>query len=206
MNVFLRKFFSLFTRLQKEAVQESKLAALRSSKKIILGKNVKILPGAMIPANIGKITIGDNTWIAATVNMFPHNANCELIIGDDCYLGDQSRLWVAKKITIGNRVLIAHNVNIFDTTTHPIDKNIRYQHETVVKTQGMPREKYDTIHEACVEIGDDVWIGCNSIILKGVTIGEGAIVCAGSTVVRDVPPNTMVAGNPAREIKRLQEY
>jgi galactoside O-acetyltransferase len=54
-----------------------------------------------------------------------------------------------------------------------------------------------------VKIEDKVWIGFNSIILKGVTVGEGAIVGAGSVVTKDVPPYTIVAGNPARIIREL---
>ncbi len=52
-----------------------------------------------------------------------------------------------------------------------------------------------------VKIGDNVWIGCNSIILKGITIGNGAVVAAGSIVTKDVPPKVLVGGNPAKVIK-----
>lgn len=55
-------------------------------------------------------------------------------------------------------------------------------------------------------IGDDAWIGFNAIILKGVTIGEGAVVGAGAVVTKDVPPYTVVAGNPAGVVKKLQGY
>ena len=58
---------------------------------------------------------------------------------------------------------------------------------------------------APVRIGDKAWIGFNAIILKGVTVGEGAIVAAGAVVTKDVPPYTIVAGNPARVIRTLSE-
>ena len=54
-----------------------------------------------------------------------------------------------------------------------------------------------------ITIGDDVWIGCNSIILKGVKIGNGSIVAAGSVVTKSVPPFSLVAGNPAKIVKEL---
>jgi acetyltransferase-like isoleucine patch superfamily enzyme len=56
-----------------------------------------------------------------------------------------------------------------------------------------------------VIIGNSVWIGVNSTILKGVTIGEGSVVGAGSVVTKDVPPWTIVAGNPARVIREIPE-
>ena len=143
------------------------------------------------------------TWLYGSIMIFPHNKDCKVQIGKDCYIGDHTRIWCGKSVKIGNRVLIAHNVNIFDTTTHPINKKIRYEHELFVKEKGMPDIKYDTIEETPVEIGNDVWIGCNSIILKGVKIREGVIVAAGSVVTRDVPANVMVAGNPAKIIKKL---
>ena len=59
------------------------------------------------------------------------------------------------------------------------------------------------LEEAPVHIGHDAWIGCLVVILKGVTIGEGAVVGAGSVVSNDVPPFTIVAGNPARVVREL---
>lgn len=106
-------------------------------------------------------------------------------------------------MVIGDRTLIAHNVNIFDTTTHPIDKCIRYEHECFVKTKGMPMNKYETIEESPVIIGEDVWIGCNCVIMKGVKIGNGSIIGAGSVVTKDIPAGVMAAGNPAKIIKKL---
>lgn len=202
MNKIIRYIFAGLYRIAYKAHSEYKEQAFRKQKNIVLGRNVVISCDSRI-SSCGQITFGDNTWMYGTINTFPHNNDCKVNIGSDCYIGDQTRIWAAKKVVIGNRVLIAHNVNIFDTTTHPIDKKIRAEHELIVKTKGMPEAQYDTIYETPVTIGDDVWIGCNSIVLRGVTIGEGAIVSAGSVVTKDVPPNTMVAGNPAVVVKQL---
>jgi maltose O-acetyltransferase len=67
----------------------------------------------------------------------------------------------------------------------------------------MPTDQYPGIFENVVVIHDDVWIGCNSIILKGVEIGERAIVSAGSVVAKSVSPNVLVVGNPAKVVKNL---
>lgn len=186
------------------AVQENKNQLYHNSKCIECGDNVKFSGNVHIPEEVHDLHIGDNTWFCGKVNMFPHNKECFLTVGSDCYIGEDTTFWVSKGIIIGNRVLIANNVNIFDNTTHPINKKMRYQHECIVKTKGMPQYKFDSIEEAVVQIGNDVWIGCNSIICKGVTIGDGAIVAAGRVVTKDIPSDTMVGGNPAKILKKLE--
>lgn len=202
MNIIKKALAKAF-QLCKQSYSDVHQEKISKQKNVHFGEKAKISLDASISA-CGNVFIGDNTWVCGVINIFPHNPDCTIRIGNDCYIGDHSRIWVGKEVKIGDRVLIAHNVNIFDTTTHPIDKAIRYRHELEVKHQGMPKEKYDTIFEAPVHIENDVWIGCNAIILRGVTIGEGAIVSAGSVVTKDVPANTMVAGNPARVIKQLK--
>lgn len=111
-------------------------------------------------------------------------------------------MWAADSIKIGDNVLIAHNVNIFDNDTHPTDyMERRYDAENIIFMG--ERKEYSTLHSSPIEIGNDAWIGCNSIILKGVKIG-GCIVAAGSVVTRNTPPFTLVAGNSARVAKSLK--
>ena len=104
---------------------------------------------------------------------------------------------------IGDRVLIAHNCNIFDSNCHPIDKSDRLNDYLNLLRYGYNNLNGEVAINA-VHICDDVWIGANSCVMKGVTIGEGSIVAAGSVVTKDVPSNVVVAGNPARIIKKLQ--
>lgn len=206
MNMLFTKLLSFIYRKLRYAYDLNIEESIKSDPRIKFGDNVRILSGASVSlCKNSMVTFGDNTWFAGKINTFPHNQACSVDIGKDCYIGDMSRIWAAKRIEIGDRTLIAHNVNIFDTTTHPTDKKIRYEHECIVKCNGMPSEKFQTIEDADVIIGDDVWIGCNSIILKGVKIGSGSIVAAGSIVTKSIPPNTMVAGNPARVVKKVEE-
>lgn len=91
--------------------------------------------------------------------------------------------------------MIAHNVNIIDNNSHPKDAKLRHQDYINNYDNG------DSVFDLSVdniEIGDDVWIGFNSVILKGVSIGNGAIIGAGSVVVKDVDPWTINVGNPLR--------
>jgi acetyltransferase-like isoleucine patch superfamily enzyme len=97
----------------------------------------------------------------------------------------------AELIKIGDRVQIGSNTTIVDTDFHPLDPAIRQADFLAGK-------------HAPVIIENDVFVGMNSLILKGLCIGEGAVIGAASVVLHDVPPRTIVAGNPAREIRRIE--
>ena len=123
------------------------------------------------------------------------------MIGQYCYIGKDSRIWSSVNISIGDRVLISHNVNIFDNITHPLSPKARHEQFKEIISKGHPK-KID-LDEQPITISNDALIGCMSIILRGITVGEGAVVGAGSVVTKDVPPYTIVAGNPAKIIKEI---
>jgi acetyltransferase-like isoleucine patch superfamily enzyme len=148
-----------------------------------------------------KIIIGYNTHVMGTLLLFPYGG--EIKIGNNCYIGDLSRIWSAEKIEIGNDVLISHNVNIIDTNSHEIDATERALNEREILKKGLPTKKGNVLSSPII-IKDFVWINFNATILKGVTIGEGAIVGAGAVVTKDVPEYSFVAGNPAKVIKFLK--
>lgn len=145
------------------------------------------------------IEIGAYSHVRGELLTFGHGGH--ITIGEYCYVGEQSYIWSARDILIGNRVLIAHNVNIFDNSTHPLGTLGRHQQFKNIITTGHPTNL--DLSEQPIKIGDDVWIGCMSIILKGVTIGQGAVIGAGSVVTKDVPPYNIVAGNPAKIIREI---
>jgi maltose O-acetyltransferase len=111
--------------------------------------------------------------------------------GRDIEIGDNSEIgynaFLTSDVKIGKEVLMGHNVTILTTSHRYEDPDVLIHH------QGMERSP--------VHIGDDVWIGCNCVILMGVTIGSHAVVGAGSVVTKDVPPLALVAGVPARFIR-----
>ena len=168
----------------------------------LLGAGSVLYPTATIinALNIREnIAIGNSCHIRGELFLFGHGGRIEM--GDYCYLGHNSRIWSAKNIRIGNRVLISHNCNIFDNDTHPLEPEARHRQFVDIITTGHPR--VIDLHEEEVVIEDDVLIGANATVLKGVTLGRACIVGTGSLVTRDVPPYTVVAGNPARVIKEL---
>lgn len=151
-------------------------------------------------SNAAKILVGKGSQIAGVLLITPFGGS--ISIGENCYVGDHSRIWSAEEISIGNNVLISHNVNIMDTNAHETDaaeRAISYRKQVA---EGFPKTK-GSVETAKVKINDHVWIGFNSIILKGVTIGEAAIIAAGSVVTKDVPAFCIVAGNPAVVVKSL---
>ncbi len=100
-------------------------------------------------------------------------------------------IYARELIEIGDKTLIGANTKILDNDFHPIDPEIR------LVTPG------DNIPVSPVKIGRNVFIGCNSLVLKGVTIGDNSVIGAGSVVVKDIPANCVAAGNPAKVIKEI---
>ncbi|MDP2143181.1 MAG: acyltransferase [Gallionella sp.] len=168
----------------------------------ILGNGARLHPSARIRNIAGdsaRIAIGEKSHIAGELLLFRHGG--QISLGTWCYVGEGARLWSAKSIRIGNRVLISHDVNIFDSLTHPLSAEDRHLHFRAIVETGHP-DSID-LGEREIEIGDDVWIGAGAILLRGVKIGTGAIIGAGSVVTHDVAPFSIVAGNPARVIREL---
>ncbi len=126
--------------------------------------------------------------------------NALIEIGDNCYLANAS-LVASERITIGSNVLIAGGVTIADSDFHPIAPAARLADTIAISALGN-RLKRPPIATKPVVIEDDVWIGYNATILKGVRVGKGAIIAAGALVIEDVPPNCEVAGNPAKIVNR----
>jgi acetyltransferase-like isoleucine patch superfamily enzyme len=141
--------------------------------------------------------IDDKSLVMASV--YFEKPDAVLSIGKRSFIG-RSIISVAKKVTIGNDVMISWGVTLADHNSH----SIRFTERALdVADWAMGKKMWDHVKTAEIRICDKSWIGFNSIILKGVTIGEGAIVGAGSVVTKDVPPWTIVAGNPAKIIREL---
>lgn len=145
------------------------------------------------------IVIGEGSLVRGELLRFAHGGRIR--IGRQCYIGEGTRIWSGVDICIGDHVLIAHNVSIFDNLTHPMDWKERRDQFAAIATTGHP-SNIDLADEP-IAIGDDAWIGAHAIILKGVTIGPRAIVAAGSVVTRDVAADTVVAGNPASFLRAV---
>ena len=111
-----------------------------------------------------------------------------LRLGEGCLISVNPTFNLDDTITLGQNVSLGPNVTIY-TSTHLLGPASRRMHPEVMKRP--------------VVIEDGVWIGVNSLILPGVTIGRGSVISAGAVVSEDVPPNSLVAGNPARVLQEL---
>lgn len=111
-----------------------------------------------------------------------------------------------KNITIGKNVFINMGCKFQDQGGITIDDGTLIGHNVVIATLNheMEPSRRSDLHPAPVRVGKDVWIGSGAVILPGVTIGDGAIIGAGAVVTKDVPDNVVVAGVPAKVIRKLK--
>lgn len=137
-------------------------------------------------------------------------AGCSFAIGKKgtCTVGNFTLLngaiiMAEERIEIGSYCLISWNVGIADSDFHPLEPAQRLVDAQALAPYFKNRPPRPPLRTAPVIIADNVWIGMNATILKGVSIGENSVVAAGSVVSKSVPPNVVVAGNPAVKVKEL---
>jgi len=137
-------------------------------------------------------------------------AGCSFSIGENgqCTVGDFTLLngaliMAEEKIEIGSHCLISWNIGIADSDFHPLEPAQRLIDAQALAPYFKDRPPRPKLKTAPVKIADNVWVGMNAVILKGVTIGENSVVAAGSVVTKSVPPSTVVAGNPAVIVRQL---
>ncbi len=194
----VRRLFDWFEDQQAALVWES------FRKHSSMGNDCYLGPNAWC-TNYGKredITLGNQVYCRGILRCGTRGAG-RILIGDEVYIGDDSIISSESRVEIGLRTMISHGVHIFDTTGHPVDAAMREQDWLVVRGK-MPGPR-PVVDSSPVHIGRRVWLGFNCVVMRGVTIGDNAVVAACSVVVDDVPPDTVVAGNPARIVKRLSE-
>ena len=126
------------------------------------------------------VHLGTGVLLSQHVRLHLREAGARIEIGDGSFLNYRTEIVAHERVTIGSGCLLAWDVQVVDSDSHRVD--------------GRP-------HTAPVVLGDRVWVGARATVLKGVTIGDGAVVAAGSVVTADVPPRALVGGNPARLLR-----
>ena len=164
---------------------------------VTAGKNSRVVWSRIKLPRGAHFSIGKNSIVQCRVSF--DSSEGQITIGDRCYIG-LSHLVCRSKIEIANDVVMSWGATIVDHNSHSLSWE---QRKDDVADWARGVKNWNDVRHAPVRIEPKVWIGFNAIILKGVTIGEGAVVGAGAVVSKDVPAWTIVAGNPARAIREL---
>jgi acetyltransferase-like isoleucine patch superfamily enzyme len=150
----------------------------KAPRAVVLGDHVSCYAGCSFAVGVnGTCTVGDFTLM-----------NGALVMAEE-------------RIEIGSHCLISWNVGIADSDFHPLAPAQRIIDAHALAPFFKDRPPRPKLRTARVIISDNVWIGMNAIILKGVTIGENSVVAAGAVVTKSVPANVVVAGNPAAVVR-----
>ncbi|MBD1916313.1 MULTISPECIES: acyltransferase [Cyanophyceae] len=166
-----------------------------------LGSNSEIRGSIDKRSKNSLIKIGDDSLIEGF--LVTETDGSSITIGNNTYIGGSTILDCVVSISIGDDVLVSYGCVFADSDNHSTRYSIRRK-DLADWRQG--KHDWTTTKSSPITVSNGAWIGTHAIILKGVTIGEGAIVGAGSVVTKDVPPWTIVAGNPARIIQEIPEY
>lgn len=191
-----------------ESYEEKKYKRLlKISNSTIISKNFNI--DFRNPIEKLYLTVGENCFLECTV-IFEKQTG-EILIGNRTFIGSGTKLISISKIHIGSDVIISWGCTIYDHNSHSIYWNHRKNDVLDLissyreNSNQIENKDWSNVKSKPIKICDKAWIGFDVVILKGVTIGEGAVVAARSVVTKDVPPYTVVAGNPARIVKTIEE-
>jgi len=201
--------YSLVKTIKKKYMQIKLQNCLNNFQNIaLLGTDFETELGAEIKNESGeqwRIKIGNNVKMMGNIVC---KASGQISIGDYSWIEEHSSIQCLHSVIIGSFCGIAAGVLITDNNNHPTELEDRISHRIRVAPggPGYPGLKngWELSNYAPVIIGDAVWICGGSTILKGVTIGDGAIIARGSVLTKDVEAYTVVAGNPAKKVKELK--
>lgn len=181
-----RRAFSYSLSLLKTAWYRFKYETVL--KRAVFGKRFRV-EGKLIIKGPGMVYMGDDVLCAGTVTPFTHSPEAEIRIMNGVFLNG-TRFGAATSITVGSKCILA-DCRIMDTDFHSLRKD-RHNEDAPIET-------------APVNIGENVWIGAQAAVLKGVSIGQNSVVGFGSVVSRDLGADIIAAGNPAKVIKPIPE-
>lgn len=196
---------------------------LGAGSSLTAGAGFRLLGGEVVVLAGGKMEVGDSCLIERTP--FSHAAvrieagslragsnvsfrglvridgSGEMTAGSHVFLNHGSEVRCHLRVELGDFVYLSYWSDIFDTNTHPLGHEERRQEVTRAPANETMTD-YARVDKAPVRIGNDVWIGKNATVLKGVTLGERTVVGARSVVTRSWPADAVLVGNPARAVDR----
>ncbi len=157
-----------------------------------LGSRINLLNGA----RASNVILKDYAWMEGTINV---SDNGKVILNEHSKLGPNSMIQCVNRVEIGAYSMTSDYVTICDNNSHPVNPMYRKYMRTTKRSDDSRKWRHSA--NAPIVIGENCWIGTHVRICKGVTIGDNSIVAACSVVTKDVPANSIVAGNPAKVVK-----
>lgn len=196
------------------ATYRTKDFSIQQTEQLIMGEEIIWLDSSTIRFDVSNRTVnpclivGDRAVLGC--NFIFESETGIIEIGKDSYIGGGTNLISKSSILIGNNVVISWGCYLYNHDSHSLDyekrvediKQFRIDYQNT--GNGALNKNWNDVKTKPIVIEDNAWIGFDVTILKGVTIGEGAIIAAKAVVTKDVEPWTVVGGNPARVLKRLK--
>lgn len=186
----------MLTSLARRLSNRLRERTVRSNCSVSVGVDTKISWATV--RGKGTLRVGDRSILESPVTFERDGAT--LTLGARSFWG-AGVVSVANSISVGDDVLVAFGCTIMDHDSHSL-RWIERRDDVAHWFHG--HKNWEHVRSAPIVVESKAWIGCNSILLKGVTIGEGAVIAAGSVVTRSVEPWTLVAGNPATVKRKLE--
>jgi galactoside O-acetyltransferase len=191
----------IFKKIYRKSIYE------KSKKYVDIGNSTILLDAFHVEIRAGKrkrVLIGNDCMIGCNIVFETEQGTIK--IGDRVFISNGTSFHCINSITIGNDVMFSWGCTIIDNNSHSLISQERMDdvnnwRKGIEEGQIGKYKNWTTVKNAPIVIKDKAWIGFNCIIMKGVTIGEGAIIAAGSVVTKDVPDYAIAGGNPATIIK-----
>tara|TARA_B110000211_G_C14002293_1_gene519082 strand:- start:380 stop:979 length:600 start_codon:yes stop_codon:yes gene_type:complete len=188
--MFTKVIRKVYFSLKKKLISRKALVG----RNIIIGRHTKI--SLMFGSDKKSISVGDNCKI---FGVLISQGGGEIQIENNVQVGPGTIIGACESILIKKGALLSNNIKIIDNNNHPVHPLDRIKMNATPVGDELRSWNYSISNP--VVIGENTWIGQDSRICKGVTIGDNSIVAANSVVTKDVPANSIVAGNPAKVVK-----
>jgi len=172
----------------------------RISKHAILGRNVIVFNTTRCYNDGEKRNIIVGNHCVLGCSLYARNGG-KIRIGNNTYIGPNTSIQAKESIIIDDNVIVANNVIILDNNNHPVNPKMRLIMSSCKNYMSDNLWTWENAESKPVHICENVWIGRDARILKGVTIGKGSVIALGAIVTHNVPEYSIVAGNPAKIVK-----
>ncbi len=193
----------MIDRLIRLYIRFRSLSKLRSLKEEVnLGENISVSKNFRykLGSSRSKIIIGSNVSLEG---YFKTAGNGRICIGNYCSFRAHTFIGALDSVTIGNHVFGAEHIFICDNNNHPTSPKKRLEMTLTAPGSGLWDWTNSLVESRPIKIGNNVWLGRYSMVMKGVVIGDNCIVAAGAVVTKSMPSFSIIAGNPARVVRTL---